>query len=327
MSRCGAVVLLGVLGTAPALADSNDLVLARLATRSVDPTGTLTITPQNLEFRELASQLGVVLAPHLMTDADTLGFGGFQFAVDGSSTTIDPDGAYWRVREGAPDPSGMAGGTQAASQLRTVGFFARKGLWFPIPSFEVGMGAVHLVDSHDWTGQLSVKLALQEGYHELPLPSIAIRGAVSRLFNQRELDLTIASFDVLVSKHFGIGGTWRLDPFAGWNLLTIVPRSEVIDPIPNVNTLQPGNEDQSKLNFVFKDQANIYRQRIVVGTKLQYYIFQLTLEADFALAGTSLDERSPSDPACMPFSTTQNCNAKDDVKAQRTLSISGGFDF
>jgi hypothetical protein len=29
----------------------------------------------------------------------------------------------------------------------------------------------------------------------------------------------------------------------------------------------------------------------------------------------------------MPNSTTQNCDAKDAAKAQRTLSLSGGFDF
>ena len=90
MSRCGVLAVLGVLALARvAAADSNDLVLARLTTRTLDPTGHLTITPQNLEFRALASQLGVVLAPHLLTPADTLGFGGFQFSVDGSSTTID----------------------------------------------------------------------------------------------------------------------------------------------------------------------------------------------------------------------------------------------
>jgi hypothetical protein len=326
MSRCGAVAVLGVLWTSAARADSNDLVLGRLATRSMDSTGQLVITPQNLEFRELASQLGVVLAPRLLTPADTLGFGGFQFAVDAASTTIDSTASYWRAREGAPDPTGMGTGTEAAKQLRTVGFFARKGLWFPIPSLEVDLGAVHLVDSHDWTGQLSIKLALQEGYHELPLPSVAIRGGVSRLFNQRELDLTVASFDILISKHIGVGGTWHLDPFAGWNLLSIIPRSQVIDPTPNIDPLQKGNEDDSKLNFVFKDQSNITRQRFVIGTKLQYYVFQITLEAIFALQGTSVDDRTGTDQ-CMPFSTTTNCDSKDDAKAQRTLSISGGFDF
>jgi hypothetical protein len=147
------------------------------------------------------------------------------------------------------------------------------------------------------------------------------------MMNQRELDLTAASLDIAVSKHLGIGGTWRLDPFAGWNLLMIVPRSEVIDPTPNVDALQPGNEMDSLNNFVFKDQATIYRQRLFVGMKLQYYVFQLTLEAQFALAGSSIDDRAGTSDACQPMSTTADCDAKDTAKAQRTLSMSAGFDF
>jgi hypothetical protein len=311
-----------------AAADDNDLVLARLSTRMTDDTGKLVgVVAQNLEFRALASQLGVVLAPHMLTPADTLGYGGFELAVDYASTQIDSAASYWRVREGAPDPSGTGTGVEAPGILKTVGFFARKGMWFPLPSFEVGAGAVHLVDSHTWAGQFYAKFGLHEGYHDLPIPSLAVRGAVSRMMNQRELDLTVASVDVAISKHVGVAGTWRFDPFAGWNVLMIVPRSEVLDPTPNVDPLAPGNQADSMLNFVFKNQDNIYRNRFYVGAKLQYYWFALTLEATFALAGSSIDDRAGTSDPCLPNSTTTNCDAKDTAKAQRTLSVSGGFDF
>jgi hypothetical protein len=186
---------------------------------------------------------------------------------------------------------------------------------------------VHLVDSRTWTGQLYAKLSLHEGYHDLPLPSLSARGAVSRMMNQRELDLTVASLDIAVSKHVGIGGTWRFDPFAGWDVLMIVPRSEVLDPTPNVDPLVPGNEPDSLNNFVFKDQDNIYRQRFFLGAKLQYYVFQLTIEAQFALAGSSVDDRAGTSTMCTPMSTTVDCDSKDTAKAQRTLSMSAGFDF
>jgi hypothetical protein len=304
-------------GATLAHADSNDLVMSRLGTHITDSTGaTTSVVGDSVAFRALASQLGTVLAPQLLTPADTLGFSGIQMTVDYSTTTIDHSAAYWRALEGTPP-----------SSMQTVGFFARKGLWFPIPSFEFGAGAVHLVDSHMWTGQLYAKLALHEGYHDLPLPSLAVRGAVSRLMNQHELDLTAASLDITVSKHFGIGGTWRLDPFAGWDLLMIIPRSEVIDGTPNVDPLVPGNEADSMNNFVFKDQQNIYRNRFFVGTKLQYYVFQLTLEAQFALAGTSIDDRSGTNTACVPMGTTDDCDTKDTAKAQTTLAMSVGFDF
>src|SRR5262245_34908999 len=99
----GALFALAVMGVCPlgrlarpAAADSNDLVMSRLATRLVDEGRVVSVVGQNLEFRAMSSQLGVVLAPRLLTPADTLGFGGFQFVVDGSSTVIDDAQPYWR---------------------------------------------------------------------------------------------------------------------------------------------------------------------------------------------------------------------------------------
>lgn len=309
------IVLAIVAAATPAAADPNDLVLSRLAT-PVTTGNMTTYVPQDVEFRSLASQLGVVLAPHLLTPADTNGFGGFQMTVDYVTTSIDSQATYWKARDGGTD-----------STMRTVGFFARKGMWFPVPSFEVGAGAVHLIDSSTWAAQLYAKLALHEGYHDLPLPSLAVRGAVSRMMNQRELDLTVASLDVLVSKHIGVGGTWRFDPYVGWNTLFIIPRSEVIDPTPNVDPLKPGNESDALLNFVFHDQTNIIRNRFIVGTKLQYYVFQLTLEYQYALAGSSVDDRAGTNTPCTLMSTTADCDAKDQAKAQNTFAMSAGFEF
>jgi hypothetical protein len=306
-----------LLCASPAAADDNDLVLARLGTRITDGSGNLTsVVGDAVAFRSLASQLGVVLAPHLLTPADTNGFSGFQLTVDYSNTTIDQGGAYWRALEG-PVPASMS----------TVGFFVRKGIWFPLPSFEVGAGAVHLVDSHTWAAQLYAKIALHEGYHDLPLPSLAVRGAVSRMMNQRELDLTVASIDVSISKHVGIGGTWRLDPYAGWNLLMIIPRSQVIDPTPNVDPLQPGQSAAAITNFVFQDEQTILRTKLFLGAKLQYYVFQLTLEGALTLAGTSIDTNQGTSTPCMAMTTTPECAAADTAKLQRSLSMSAGFDF
>ena len=322
-----AVLALSLVVPSLAAADQNDIILSRLGTRVTDNNGVLTnVIGQNLELRSLASQLGVVLAPHMLTPADTIGFGGFQLTVDYATTTIDPEAPYWKARAGSPDPAGTGGGAHGPGSMSTIGMFARKGLWLP-PSFEVGVGAVHLIDSNIWTGQLYAKLGLHEGYRSLPIPSLAVRGAVSRMMSQRDLDLTVASLDVTASKHVGVGGTWRFDPYAGWNLLMIIPRSEVVDPTPNVDSQQMGNELDSDLNFVFREQDTIFRQRILVGAKFQYYILQLTIEAQFALAGTSVDDRSGTNDACMPDSTTTNCDAKDTAKAQRTLSMSAGFDF
>src|SRR5512146_2804532 len=123
------LVLAFLLWSPTAMADSNDPLLARPGTRTTDSMNNVTgVVGENLEFRSLASQLGVVLAPHLLTPADSIGFSGFQLTADYSSTTIDADGAYWKARSGGTTPS----------SLSTFGIFARKGMWFPVPSFEVG---------------------------------------------------------------------------------------------------------------------------------------------------------------------------------------------
>jgi hypothetical protein len=319
MMRLGALVLAAaLLAPAVAVADTNDIIISRLSTRVEDDMGNLTnVVGQNREFRSLASQLGVVLAPHMLTPADTIGFGGFQFSVDYATTTIDGDAAYWSAREDA----------NPTDSLGTIGLFARKGMWLPIPSFEVGVGAVHLMDSQIWTAQLYAKMGVHEGYHQLPLPSFSVRGAVSRMMQQRELDLTIASLDLMASKHIGVGGTWRLEPYAGWNLLMIIPRSEVIDPTPNIDPLVPGFESDADLNFVFREQDTIFRHRFALGAKLKYYVFHVTLEAVFALAGSSTDDRPGTNMECPENAMTASCDATDTAAAQRTLSLSAGFDF
>jgi hypothetical protein len=225
----------------------------------------------------------------------------------------------------SPTPTGDSP-SHGAAMLPTVGLFARKGIWFPLPSVEFGGGAVHLFDSRIWSAQGYVKLALQEGYHDLLLPSVAVRAGISRLIGQKELDLTIASFDASISKHLGVGSTWGFDPYGGYGLLLMVPRSEVIDPTPDIDPLDPSTMSDRGLNFVFKDQQDILRHRLFFGTKLQYYVFQLTLEATYALAGSSVDDRS-GDTECTFDATTTSCDSTDQAAAQKTFTVSAGFDF
>jgi len=308
-----------------ARADRNDFVMSRLGTRISDGNGQLSsVVGENLEFRALASQLGVVLAPQLLTPADTLGLAGFQFDATASQTTIDSKQPYWRVLAGSPDPSGTNRVAHGAGVLRTVGVFAHKGLW---PSFELGAGAIHLLESATWAVQAYAQLGVHEGYHDLAIPSIALRGAVSRMVNQQELDLTIVSLDLTVSKHFAIAGTWRIDPFVGFDVLAILPRSGTIDATPNVDPLAPGNAMDAANNFAFRDQSAIYRNRFLLGSKLQYDIVQLTVEGQLALAGSSSDDLAAGLPPCPASSTTSNCAAKDLAATQATISISAGVDF
>ncbi|MEZ4399904.1 MAG: hypothetical protein R3B06_07785 [Kofleriaceae bacterium] len=311
---------------AAAAAGDNDLVLGRLANLVVENGTPVRAVGQNLEFRSLVSELGVALAPRLSTPADTLGFGGFQFSADLSWTSISSTASYWRALQSSPDPGGAGGMAHGQGQLQNLGLFVRKGMWFPVPSLEFGAGAVHLINSRLWTAQGYAKVALHEGYHDLPIPSLAVRGAVSRLMGQHDLDLTIISIDTSIGKHVGVGGTWNINPYLGYNLLVMVPRSEVIDPTPNVDGLDPAAMADRDLNFVFKDQDDILRHRFFLGAKLRYYVFAVTLEGTYAMAGSSVDDR-PAAVDCALGSTITNCDSPDQAAAQQTFTISTGFDF
>jgi len=314
-------------GAPRAHADENDIVMSRLGVITNDAMGNPTNAfGNNLLFRSMVSELGVIFAPRLLTPANTLGFSEFQFSFDLGFTSINDTGDYWRVLESSPSPTG-SGVSHGSGLKKTFGMFMRKGIWFPLPSFEVGAGAVNMLGSGLWAAQGYAKFALHEGYHDLPLPSISVRGSASRLMGLKDLDLTIASLDVSASKLIGLGGTWNIEPYGGWNLLWIIPRSEVVDATPHIDPFDTMGDSQ--LNFVFKDQVNITRNRIFLGVKAQYYVFKMTLEAAFALKGSSVDDRTGTDLDCgsMAVPTTTSCDSTDQAKGQQTYTFSLGLDF
>ena len=317
-----ALAVLTVVGlTHAAHADKNDLVLSRLG----QPNSTMTdVVPFNQDFRSLVSELGVVIAPKLLSPADTLGYSGFQFSAELSYNTINSDARYWCATEESSACSG-AGATKGSDHIDTFSVFARKGIWLPLPSFEVGAGASQVLGSTMWAGQIYGKFALHEGFHDWPIPSVAARGAASRLFGSEQLDLTVASFDISVSKSIGVQGTVNLEPYAGWNYLWIIPRSEVIDKTANVDAFADPNDLRN--NFVFPDQDNITRQRLFGGVKVKYYVFALTLEINVALAGSSVDDRETNVRCDNQGDDEGLCDASDQAGSQQSYSASLSMDF
>jgi hypothetical protein len=319
-TRAAALVLVfNLVGAGAALADDNDLVLARLA--EMGPTG---VVPDNQAFRSLASELGVLFVPRNTAPADTLGFSGFQFTAQLNFTQISSGKSFWCATEESMDCSP---GFSKTGTIPTFGIFARKGFWFPVPSFELGAGAIHIMNSRLWSGQAYGKLALHEGFHGWPIPSLAVRGAVGRLFGIEQLDLTNASLDISISKRFGIMGTFSVAPYLGYAFMWIIPRSQVIDKTPTVAVKD--NPDDIRNNFVFPDQDNILRSRVFAGVKAKYYVFAITFEVDVALAGSSVDDRPGVTTRCdmAPASEKDNCDAVDQAGSQPAYSIAVSLDF
>jgi hypothetical protein len=317
-----AALVIAVVGLArTAAADDNDLVLSRLGTVASDGSH---VIADNQAFRSLSSELGAVFAPRNLAPADTLGFSGFQFTGNFSFTSISNGQPFWCATEESDD---CMPGFEKSGLVQTFGIFARKGFWFPLPSFEVGAGAVHIFGSRMWSGQAYAKFALHEGYHDWPIPSLAVRGAVGRLFGVEQLDLTNVSLDLSVSKRIAIQGTFSLAPYLGYAFLWIVSRSQVIDKTPNIAVKD--NPNDITMNFVFPDQDNIQRGRIFGGIKAKYYVFAFTFEIDYALAGDSVDDRPGVSTTCelAPASEKNNCDAVDQSGGQATYSLAVSLDF
>jgi hypothetical protein len=323
---------------AVARADKNDLKLLNLCLTPDGANHCAGGSDPNAQsrYRSLMSELGVVVAPRLMTPADTLGYAGFQFSGELGITTInnnrkvsnDPTGiAYWNGIEGvrADNPNAA----RPSSSLITVGGFVRKGLWFPLPAFEFGAGAIDVLGSHMYALQGYAKLALQEGFHDWVLPSFAVRGSVSQLLGTSQVNMTVWGVDVLISKAFGIGGTARIEPYFGWNVLFIDARSGVLDSTPGCDAYAqhlaaPGNTPPGCApaddgtwndlgnNFTFASQDVITRYRYSVGAKLKLSVLFLTVEGDLIQGGTSHDS---------------NADIVDNSAKQESFSLSAGLDF
>jgi len=282
------------------------------------------VTADNAAFRSLMSELGVVFAPNILSPADTQGFGGYNLSVEVGGTMINPKKLsgdkkitgkhwYWRAAKSVSGTT-FANPTSVDDQrlekelpntfAPTVTLMARKGLWIPVPSFELGVGVRHLIGSRMWSPQVEAKLSLHEGYQGWPLPALSVRGTGARVMGSPDFNLTIAGLDFSISKHLGIASTFNLTPYVGYQLLWIIADSEVLDATPAVDAVAQtatnaggdpllmnrcGVQDCAG-NFTFADQSNITRHRIFFGIRANFYIASLLLEYSLFASGTKSDE-------------------------------------
>ncbi|MCG5053629.1 MAG: hypothetical protein KA712_11765 [Myxococcales bacterium] len=279
-------------------------------------------------FRSLMSELGMVMAPQVVTPADTIGFAGFQVSAELGLTRISNQERHWDGVKGVSPQNRLADRPDA--WLSTIGVFVKKGIWLPLPSMEVGTGVVHLLQSQLVAYQAYAKLALHEGFHDWPLPSVALRAGLSHVTGSAEARLDVASFDALASKAFGIGGTFRFEPFGGWSYLLIKAKSGVIDATPACDGVLseaglsggpgcgPALPDRDlQANFSFSDQSTIVRQRFFGGVKLKFASVFVAGQYEYAPPGRSRDDVQVSGGSA----------ARDGSGRQDRVTLSGGFDF
>jgi len=277
-------------GLAPASAQAGkyDLDLTPLG-RLEAQGGSAVIVQDNAAFRSLSSELGTIIAPKVVDPADSLGLSGFAVSADVSINTLSASQNYWQATSDGADT--------AAPSIQVMG---RKGLW---PGIEVGAGATHLFDSQMWALAGYGKIAIHEGFHHLPIPSIAIRASFSRLLGAKDFNMTTVAPAVTVSHLFGLGKTFSLTPYVGYEALVILSRSQVINANPSCDVFPdaynespeacdfPTGEGASVTDpaseFVFEDGGAIIRHRPHVGARIIFSVIRIGLEAMFVPGGNS----------------------------------------
>lgn len=320
--------------------------------------GVRQVLPDNAAFRSLMSELGVMFAPNILAPAETLGFNGFNLSVEMGFVTANPKKnannsdpglkhRYWRAAESVSDTAFTDETLTAEASARidrelpsalgsTISLMARKGFWFPGPSFEFGFGVRHLIDSRMVAGVATAKLALHEGYQGLPVPALGVRGSVSRVFNTPGFNLTVAGLDFSISKAFGIAGTFNLTPYLGYQLLWIIADSGVHDATPNRDAMgltlaAAGTDPLARMrcnesvsqdcnsSFAFLDQSDIVRHRIFIGLRGTLYVFSMLLEYSYFTEGRDI--------ANVNIPTLGTTNIPDESGAQHAVSFSIALDY
>lgn len=274
---CLSALVATFLVSSEARAGKYDLDLTPLGTVNDDGT----VTQDFAGFRSLSSEVGVLMAPKPVDPADSLGLSGFAVSADVSVNTLSGDADYWQKTANGPD--------NIAPTLQIMG---RKGLW---PGIEIGAGATHLFDSRMWTISGYGKLALHEGFHHLPIPSIALRGMFSRVLGAKDIDITTVSADASISHVFGVGKTFSITPYAGYQALMVFARTGIIDATPEHDEFTEGslpcaNGDPDCFvsgEFVFKRQDLILRHRPFVGVRFIFSVLRFGVEAMFVPPGGS----------------------------------------
>lgn len=297
-------------------------------------------------WRSLASQLGFSLIPPVLSPARTTGYGGLYVGVEGWITGIDSGASYWE--RGTEGDDGLAGDTPnrfASGPLIWSRFNVRKG--FPF-GFELGTSFAKLLDTDYWAWGLEVKWALFEGfrYGLGILPDVAVRGMVNTMVGEPEFNVTVPSFDVVVSKRITVAGTGTITPMISYQLAWIFADSELVDLTPDIDafdeclpasdaattvcsrptpdrdgdgeadpvehpdgsTYWPGEDYNNNTTF---DQLRALRQRLVLGVQGQYQA--LTLTASFAF-----DLQKPGD---------QDEEVPDGLPRQWSVAAGAGLQF
>ena len=229
--------------------------------------------PDEEAFRQFGRDMGQVFAPRVLAPAETLGQAGFAVQMMTSFSSIPNNEDYWS--------RGLEGGTPE-SVLFTSHLQVRKGLPF---SLEVAGNLANLASSQMFAMGADLRWALHEGYAYFP--DISVRGSANTITGAPELNLVNASWDLSLSKSFGVAGVMAVTPYAGYQQLHTFASSRVLnsqpqDPRPPQTLARDGRPNLVFAPEAVFEQQHEYGNRFFVGSRMKVWFLSFTLEALFA---------------------------------------------
>jgi hypothetical protein len=271
-----------------------------------------------------------------MHSASTTGLGGWHVAVEGVYASIDSSADYWKngSRGSATLGQGNATNRKPASVLQLYSLKVRKGFGY---GYEIGAQAGFMPQTSLWSIGADIRLSLLEGFRTgIPgyIPDVAVGGGVRTISGTPQFQLTIASFDVQISKPLHPAEAIVITPWVGYQQLFTFIDSNVIDltPATNQETLcQPqgqavpgqlqtntGNEYTGKVkcqaeelggstadynnNRAFKN-ARVGRKRLILGASIrhEHLMFGVQVVTDlFKPANAQSSDTAKAELAGMP---------------------------
>ena len=258
-------------------------------------------------FAKLASELGLAILPHFLSPAESEGQAGFEYSVSmdagfvhGNGTTAD-NKAYWVTEANTTAADGTTP-SAPPGQLLLPTLHIRKGLPF---SFEFGADAGWIINSSMVALSVDAKWTLNEGFKFLP--DLTVRGTGTRLVGANELDLTLAAFDIALSKAFTVGGIANLTPFLGWSRIFLDAASAIInfDPYHQENGRAANGSGRDQSDSVFRELKLGATQfdRFYGGLRYIQGVAVLAFEVDYATGRAPIGDGA--DLAAKMFSTSE----------------------
>lgn len=248
-------------------------------------------------WQGVAQQLGISMAPPVLTPGRTLGPAGFYVGLEGWISNISGGRGFWkRGTEGDATSAIEEENRFAANALYWQRLQVRKS--FPL-GFELGTSMAHLFGTSYWSLGLDIKWSILEGFRtggEGFIPDIAIRGAVQTLLGESEFNLTIPSVELIMSKSIVIASAGTLTPYIAGQYVWILADSELVDLTPQQDAASTGSPHDYNNNDVFS-QVRSSRIRGVIGAQGRYGVLTITGAVVFDL--NQVDDPTSDEPNMM----------------------------